>query len=149
MGNQQTSNMCSVLFLSAALVLFATVNAEFNSDDWEEAVELGSTISTCSNLGGRSPSFGGQCDVTDLCNLMMQMDLLGVKKSSAPSDQKEYYSAYKVKVLNDNKPKGTVFSFGTMGDMARKGQTQSACAHQITTARGSAKNKILNWITTG
>merc|ERR1712159_932693 len=165
MGTNTKRNMFSKLFSLAAVCLVATALSETTSDDWQEAVDAdwsssrrrrsssssrhrssssGSSISACSNLGARSPTFGGTCDATDLCNLMMEMDLK-LQDNSLSSDQKEYYSAYKVKTLGGDK--GTVFSFGTMGEMARNGQTKSVCARKITTASGAFKNQLLRWIT--
>merc|ERR1712072_791644 len=104
----------------------------------------GGGISECSGLSSRSPSYSGKCDATDLCNLMQEMDLKNQDKSLS-GGQAEYYSAYKVKTLGGDK--GTVFSFGTMGDMYRNGKTRSACAEMITTAHGPMKNQLLRWIT--
>merc|ERR1711907_444977 len=163
MGTNTKRNMFSKLFSLAAVCLVATALSETTSDDWQEAVDAdwsssrrrsgsssrrrsssGSSMSECSNLGARSPTYGSTCDATDLCNLMMEMDLK-LQDNSLSADQKEYYSAYKVKTLGGDK--GTVFSFGTMGEMARNGQTKSVCARKITTASGAFKNQLLRWIT--
>merc|ERR1712224_942276 len=153
MGTNTKRNMFSKLFSLAAVCLVATALSETTSDDWQEAVDAdwsssrrrsGSSTSECSNLGARSPTYGSTCDATDLCNLMMEMDLK-LQDNSLSADQKEYYSAYKVKTLGGDK--GTVFSFGTMGEMARNGQTKSVCARKITTASGAFKNQLLRWIT--
>merc|ERR1712159_694076 len=153
MGTNTKRNMFSKLFSLAAVCLVATALSETTSDDWQEAVDAdwsssrrrsGSSMSECSNLGARSPTYGSTCDATDLCNLMMEMDLK-LQDNSLSAGQKEYYSAYKVKTLGGDK--GTVFSFGTMGEMARNGQTKSVCAKKITTASGAFKNQLLRWIT--